>query len=110
MKEQKEDEGIKFLVCFSTPFSSFPPSIIIYDYILKKDLPHGRVAPVVGVSSCTPKGCWFNSQLGHMPRVIGSSPQLTSVQCFSHLSLSLSLSLFSSPLLSSLKINEHIHR
>lgn len=39
MKEEEEDERIEFLVYISTCFSSLPPSIIVYNYILKKELP-----------------------------------------------------------------------
>ena len=28
----------------------------------------GRVAHLVGASCCTPKGCWFDPQSGHIPR------------------------------------------
>lgn len=37
--EQEEDEGIEVHVYTSTSFSSFPPSIIICNYILQKGLP-----------------------------------------------------------------------
>ena len=63
----------------------------------------GQGAQLVGMSSATPKGCGFDSQSGHMPRVSSSVPswgtcrrQLIYIS-LPHLSLSLPLSLILSP-------------
>ena len=65
----------------------------------KRQFGSGWCGSVDWVQACEPKGCWFDSQSGHMPGLLARSPvggmrKATTPWCFSpHLSPSLSLSL-----------------
>ena len=69
----------------------------------------GQVAQLAEVLSHAPKGCWFNPQSEHIPKLwIWSPVGVHTNQCFSHRCLSVCLSVSLPPPCSVSKINECI--